>query len=148
MLGNTPLTQKERSARYREKNKEAIKLRNAGRDFVKYAKMQIDRDREYPEQYLWKTAKRRAKEKHVPFSITKEDIPITWTCPVFGWDLIVRSPGDPVFNSMTLDRIDPTKGYVPGNVQILSYRANELKRNGTLEEFRALLTFLEGHSND
>jgi hypothetical protein len=39
----------------------------------------------------------------------------------------------------TLDKIDPSKGYVIGNLQILSHRANTLKNNATIEELTLLL---------
>jgi hypothetical protein len=39
---------------------------------------------------------------------------------------------------MSFDRIDPTKGYIKGNVQIVSQRANRIKSNSTLEEFEEM----------
>lgn len=35
------------------------------------------------------------------------------------------------------------KGYVSGNVRVISYKANALKRNGTLEELKKLVAWLE-----
>jgi hypothetical protein len=52
-----------------------------------------------------------------------------------------RSRREP--NSPSLDRIDNTKGYVPGNVWVISWRANDLKRNATLEELKLLVAALE-----
>jgi hypothetical protein len=45
----------------------------------------------------------------------------------------VDAPGFNTF-SPSLDRIDPSRGYIPGNVQVISNRANLLKRDGTLRE--------------
>lgn len=42
--------------------------------------------------------------------------------------------------SPSVDRINPHLGYVPGNVQVISYKANSMKRNCTMEE---LLMFAE-----
>jgi hypothetical protein len=42
-------------------------------------------------------------------------------------------------NYATLDRIDPSLGYVVGNIQILSQRANTLKNDASLEELRMLI---------
>lgn len=42
----------------------------------------------------------------------------------------------------SLDRIDTTKGYEPGNIEFISWRANYLKRNGTLEEFELIVAHM------
>jgi len=42
-------------------------------------------------------------------------------------------------NYATLDKIDPNGGYVEGNVQIVSFRANTLKSNATLEELKMIV---------
>ena len=66
-------------------------------------------------------------------------------CPVFGIPLVstgVRGSG-PRFNSPTLDRIDSAKGYTPGNVWVISHRANSLKSNASLEELRKLVAAIE-----
>jgi hypothetical protein len=39
--------------------------------------------------------------------------------------------------------MDSSVGYVPGNVNIISFRANTLKNNGTLEEFKKLIKWME-----
>ena len=46
-------------------------------------------------------------------------------------------------DSKSLDRIDPTKGYVPGNIRVISSRANILLNNMTAEEAKLIyLSFL------
>jgi hypothetical protein len=68
------------------------------------------------------------------------DIPnIPEFCPVFPWiRLEFRVGAERQDNSPSLDRIDNTKGYVKGNVRIVSWRANRLKGNATDEELAAL----------
>ncbi len=43
----------------------------------------------------------------------------------------------------SLDRIDPTNGYVPGNVEIICWRCNALKRDATLKELQNIVSYME-----
>lgn len=43
----------------------------------------------------------------------------------------------------SLDRINPDRGYVPGNVQVISFRANTLKNNATREELAKVLAYMK-----
>ena len=46
-------------------------------------------------------------------------------------------------HSAHLDRLDPNKGYVIGNVSWISGRANRIKYNATVEELRAIADWME-----
>lgn len=99
---------------------------------------------ENTEAYLLQTAKGRAKKKGWDFDLTVEDITIPEVCPVLGIPLFVRLGGKGKNdNNPSLDRIDSTKGYVKGNVQVISWRANNLKSDGTLDEFIKLVEFMK-----
>jgi hypothetical protein len=63
-------------------------------------------------------------------------------CPVLGIQLDYLSRGR-ADNAPSFDKIDPKKGYVPGNVKIMSWRANRIKNDGYLHEFKMLVIFLE-----
>ena len=91
-----------------------------------------------PRVNLIQNAKNRAKQKGLEFAITVEDITIPETRPFLGIPLFVNDSkiGD---NSPTLDRLDNSKGYIPGNVITVSYKANRMKSNATLEELRLLV---------
>lgn len=85
-------------------------------------------------------AKDRAKEKNVPFSVTKEHLKSIATdeCPIFKtpfeWGHSGLGRGKPKPNGPQLDRIVPELGYVEGNVAFISRRANRIKDNGTMQE--------------
>ena len=89
-----------------------------------------------PERSLFNSAKGRAKHKNIPFSVTIADIIVPEKCPYLGTKL-VRGKGR-TDASPSLDRIDNAKGYIPGNVEVISHRANTLKRDGTAFELAAI----------
>lgn len=97
-------------------------------------------------------ARGRAKAKGLPFNITAADITIPKRCPILGVLLHVRG-GERMLQrhpySPSLDRIDPEKGYVRGNVRVISHRANSLRLDASIEEIRKLYSFLqkEGRKN-
>jgi hypothetical protein len=87
-------------------------------------------------------ARTRAKKLGIEFTLTISEIEIPEKCPVLGIDLYTNK-GKAGYNSPSLDRIDSTKGYVPGNVKVISYRANWLKGNANIEEVRSILKYME-----
>lgn len=92
---------------------------------------------------LWlNNVKLRAKVKGIPFNITLDDLVFPDTCPVLGIPMIARS-GAFHDNSPSIDRIVPEKGYVKGNVRIISYRANRIKCHASIEDLRAILAYME-----
>jgi hypothetical protein len=93
-------------------------------------------------------ARKRARLGGFDCTITKDDIEIPETCPVLGIPLFARvgagrSNRDQVENSPSLDRIDNSKGYVPGNIAVISMRANMIKNNATLAELKAIVAYIE-----
>ena len=99
------------------------------------------RERYKGKNLLLKKAKERAKKYKIPFDISTEDIIIPDICPILGIPLIA---GEKIVcdTSPTLDRIKPELGYVKGNIQVLSKRANTLKSNATIEELEKVLEHL------
>jgi hypothetical protein len=99
------------------------------------------------EKYLLRLAKRRAKHKGVEFSLNEEDINIPECCPVLGIVLDKTRRGErrgfPNPACPTIDRLDPSKGYVRENITVVSWRANALKKDGTVEEFEKLLEWMK-----
>lgn len=85
------------------------------------------------EGYLLTSARQRAKRKGLEFDLDIEDIFIPTKCPLLGIKLVMS--GNPShYNSPSLDRIDPMKGYIKGNVWVISKRANSIKTNASLDE--------------
>lgn len=93
--------------------------------------------------------KRGAKKRRIKFTITfdyfRNLVLANPVCPVFGWKLDYSKgfKGGILPNSMSVDRIDSNIGYIEGNIQILSYRANTLKWDATLDELEKLVNFLQ-----
>ena len=87
------------------------------------------------ETRLLYSARYRAKIGGFPCTITEADIVVPTHCPILGIEL-VRGEGQSSEASPTLDKINPALGYVPGNVQVISYRANSMKRDASADELR------------
>ena len=82
---------------------------------------------------LIKSARKRASENNIPFTINNEDIKLVYNCPYLNTPL---SYGNTKANktSPSIDRIIPDLGYVNGNIQIISMLGNCMKSNATKEE--------------
>jgi hypothetical protein len=97
-----------------------------------------------PKTWIYHRAKQNAEIRGLEFNLTMKDIPdIPEFCPVFPWIPLESRTGKGRkgrhSNSPSLDRIDSSRGYVPGNIRIISLRANVLKSDGTPQEFGALI---------
>jgi len=85
-------------------------------------------------------AKQRAKRSGIDFNITIEDIIVPNLCPLLKIPFIVGTMATGFRYTPTLDRVDSTKGYIKGNVRVISMLANSMKTDATLEQ---CLTFAE-----
>ena len=92
------------------------------------------------EANMLSAAKSRAKKNGLDFNIEIEDIVIPETCPIIGIPLQFTD-GKQNEGTPALDRIDNTKGYVKGNVQVISHKANRHKADLTLEQIEALYLY-------
>lgn len=96
-----------------------------------------------PLQHMLNAAKQRARIAGIEFTVMASDFEtLPAHCPIFGFELKYGGRGTRAHNSASLDRINSSMGYVPGNVQIISWRANDLKRDATLEELQQLVAYL------
>ena len=92
-------------------------------------------------QYLLASSRSNAGVKGQEHTICREDIVVPDVFPVYGTEL-KRNTGCREDNSYSIDRIDPTKGYIPGNVVVISWRANRRKADLTTEEIRAFFAII------
>lgn len=93
-----------------------------------------------PEYMMFYDARKRAQKLDLPFSIIPEDISIPVICPVLGIELTFDGPRD---TRPSLDRINPRDGYVPNNIQVISFRANRIKSDASADELRRVLAYVE-----
>lgn len=132
-----------------EKHKACIKkwnqnnperLREISREY--YHRKKLENPREFYAKKIWKERRRVSLKNGVPFEISLEyllSLPSN-TCPVFGVTLEWGTGSD---HTASLDKIKPSLGYVEGNIVWMSFRANSLKRDATVEEVRQLLSWYE-----
>ena len=110
------------------------KHREWERDYLKRKRQ------ENPEYYLWKAAKKRAKSKQLDFDIEVSDIIIPQFCPLLHIPIIHKvGTGKRNDNSPSLDRLDNSRGYVKGNIVVVSWRANFLKSDAEFQELQRLV---------
>lgn len=89
--------------------------------------------------YMFTAAKQRAEKKGLEFNIAEEDINIPEKCPIL--DVPFQFGTKESYDySPSLDRIDTTKGYVKGNVWVISKKANTMKSNATWDELTKFAT--------
>ena len=92
------------------------------------------------EKTMHSRAKARALKNGIPFDIDFTDIFVPEFCPVLGLRLQV---GD-YDAAPSLDRLNPAKGYVKGNINVMSAKANRMKNNASGDEVMLLAIWLKG----
>lgn len=88
------------------------------------------------------SARSRAVKVGVPFDLTPGDLAVPALCPVLGIPLTKGPDGRAHAGSPSVDRIVPERGYVPGNVRVISFRANSIKNDATLAELEAVVAYV------
>lgn len=136
-----------RNKKYREKNKDKLRIYDSSPERKAFHKQWLQKKRqEDPCRFIYYSAKQRSKVAGIIFEITKEDVkdiyPNDGKCPIFGMQL-VTNVGKTKDDSPSLDRIVPGKGYVKGNIVVISHRANRIKNNATIAELESIVSFLK-----
>lgn len=114
---------------------------------LRYKHGQCTQYRVTPIYRMWTSAKFRARRDKIPFNLQLEDMPsIPKKCPILGIP-IISGLGKTISNSPSLDKIIPIRGYVKGNVSIISSRANLLKNSMTAKELNSILKYIKRNTN-
>lgn len=139
---------------YKEKNwneKKQARRKENPEKAIEYQRKWVNENRELYRSYdltyrtknsvaknLWRSARNRAKIHNLEFSITKEDIIVPELCPIFETPLESQIGKGTKFaispNRPSIDRIDSSKGYIKGNIWVISSLANVMKSNSTLKQ--------------
>lgn len=125
------------------KYKYGVSYKNNPKEYRRIESLQRRIDN--PLMNSFRCAKSRAKKKGEEFTITLEELEIPDVCPVFGIP-IYSARGYRTDNSPSLDRTDNSKGYIRGNVRVISWLANCRKGDLTLEQAEALVRYMKGNS--
>jgi hypothetical protein len=135
---------REQTAAWRERNPDKVSdfQRNVRerREKLRSLPLSDERGRKHRQASMFHDAKKRAKRDGLAFDLTKEDILIPATCPVFGFEF-THTPGRRTDRSPSLDRINNERGYIRGNVIVVSWLANRLKSDATVEQLRIVVNF-------
>jgi hypothetical protein len=122
---------KEKRKEYKEANKE------------RYRQVQNEWRSREPRRIMVYSARERSKHLGIECTISVEDIEMPTHCPILGIKLdFSRRRQKPA--SPSLDRVDVTKGYVPGNVRVVSQKANRLKNDLTPETIQKISDYMNG----
>ena len=109
------------------KNNMPLKDKSKTKDYLRAWK---DKNRE---KNLFQLARHRALKKGIEFNIEISDIVIPETCPILGLPIKKLIDGNRDL-SPSLDRIDNSKGYIKGNIQVISFKANAMKLTANKDE--------------
>ena len=82
--------------------------------------------------YIIRNSKYCAKRRGIYFDLKYTDFELPEYCPILGMKLEYEGDGNSPSHA-TLDRIDNSKGYIPGNVMIISRLANAMKNESSFE---------------
>ena len=116
------------------------------REYEKRPEVKARRRQKYVQRWLAHQVRYirwRCKKKGIPFDETAIlGLSVPEVCPVLGIAIVIgtgkRHPGSP-----SIDRNVPSRGYVAGNVAVISARANTIKNDGTAEEHRSIAAWIE-----
>lgn len=136
------------------KDKKSLDWRNNKRggnpEFVEKERLAaIENTKKWPtSKYLFKQIKKSAKARGLDFNLDEEDLVPPENCPHCGIKLRTYiGEGSKGNDALSVDRLDNNKGYIKGNIAIVCWRANNLKRDATVEELELLIKWMKSCDN-
>lgn len=60
----------------------------------------------------------------------------------FSFEIIAKR-GQPLDSALSVDKVNPALGYVDGNVGIICWRCNSLKKNASIKEVEMILNYMK-----
>jgi hypothetical protein len=130
------------TAAYRAKHPDRVKAQKA-KAWAKHAERFKEVQRRYklrkPWAHMLAKARIRARGAGLAFELTHEWAKARWTghCEVTGIPFTMWV-GTTVATSPSLDRIDPSRGYVDGNCRFVLWAVNRFKGDGSDAEMLAI----------
>lgn len=104
--------------------------------------------KEFRKSLIYQTMRTKFRQKKAnavregkTFTIDFGELEFPTHCPVLGIELDYFNDKR-AENSVSFDQIIPGKGYISGNVIIMSWRANRIKNDGTLQEHQQIVNFM------
>ena len=117
---------------------ESYKYKSKSREKISRSGAQYRKDNKELTFYLG--SKNRAKKKNQIFELELKDIIIPKFCPVLGIPLFFGD-GWRTDNTPSLERINNSLGYTKSNCLVISWRANNIKSNASVEELGKVYDF-------
>lgn len=133
---------KEKARQYYYDNKEKVlenvkNYRDANRPLIQQKGKEYYRRK--LKNRLLNAARARARKYGYEFDLTLDDIIMPKYCPLLGIEMFVtESRKGKKHSSFSLDRIDSSKGYIKGNVWVISMMANSMKSDSNYEDFKKM----------
>jgi hypothetical protein len=87
-------------------------------------------------KFLLNKARRSAIKNRYECNLTIDDIEIPKSCPYLNIKLTFNKKNNKDSNYASIDRIDSSKGYIKGNVMIISRMANTMKNSSTIDQMK------------
>lgn len=135
---------RQRSVEYHEDNREILlfKWKSKRENLTQEQKKEIaNKNRDWyrldiRKRLLWR-AKERSNKEGILCNLDLEDIIIPEVCPLLKVPFIYGGKYDKWF-TYSIDRVDNSKGYIKGNIQVITYLANTMKSHASKQQ---LITF-------